>query len=341
MILGIDHGGTKTAAVVMDYKGNILGSETVYASDIGSAYTYTGLDKRVDYTMYAVKEAYGRALDRAGLKINSIHKVCAGLTGADWPEEYDLLHDALCKTTGLEDVLVVNDCIVAFWGCMEQRHGAVICMGTGLNVGLISPDGSIEALGWYIDKDCNGATTLGDKAVRAVVAAKVGAIAPTILTEVVLKMFNIQTVEELLRKYLNAQLQLTALAPHVMDAASNGDACAKEIVADIAKKAAKYVTGGFLRNNMNMQNPIVILSGSVLKNKCGLMKDTIAAVIHEDFPGAIIKDAEYEPVVGAALMALENMLGCEINKEAAENIRLSCEKYNLLRKRRDHETENF
>ena len=329
-ILGIDHGNTKTAAAVMDDTGRILAHARILNQDVPNP---TGESNYLPARIMVICQyAYGRALRDAGLAITDIDVVCGGLTGADWPEEYDILRDGLREVTGVSKTWVYNDCSTAFYGAARVRCGAVVCMGTGLNVGVFSPDGEIYAYGWYIDGDCAGAGALGNRAIRKVVQAAAGVIPPTALTEKILGAFGYKTVEEFMRKNLAGQLpqRPNALAPLVLDAAEEGDAAAIEIAADVAAKAAQYAVAGLERYGMADMDVDIVLTGSVYKHRHGLMRDTSAQVIRAIFPRAVFRDAEYEPVVGAAILGLERAHG-EISEQGWARIHESCVKLGLMR----------
>ena len=326
-VLGIDHGNTKTAAVVANDDGVICGYACVKNHDLNIPCT-----DAVAYTISVVREAYGRALLNAGLQINDVDMVTGGLTGADWPEEYNVLKDALIRASGITDVMVYNDCIPAFFGHIGRPYGAVICSGSGLNVGIVGPDGETEALGWYIDADSSGASALGRRAIRAVIASDVGVAEPTALKTHILRAFNYRSVEELLRGYIAGTLpDVRRLAPCVFDAAEEGDGAAAGIITDCAVWAARYAITLLRRHNMLERDPDIVLSGSVLKNKFGLMREKIAELIYEKCPQARVEDAVYEPVVGAAIMALQRKAGSTLGEKIKANIRASCDKHGLLR----------
>jgi len=330
-ILGIDHGNSKTAAVVMDFEGVILGHSRIPNAEIPNPEDESNLT--IPRIMAISKSAYDRALADAGLHIEDIEIACGGLTGADWPEEYAALEGALREAIGVQDTTVVNDCAIAFWGAKSERYGAVVCAGSGLNVGTISPDGVIEAYGWYIDADCSGSGALGERAIRAVISAEAGVIEPTALTGIVLGACQVQTVEELIRKNIAGQLPIRPheLAPRVLDAAAEGDAAAAEIALDVARKAAKYAIAGLWRRGMADMDCTVVLSGSVFKHRSDLMRGAAARVIHDACPRARVVDAEYEPVVGAALMALEHRRGGSLPEGVWANVHDSCAKFGLTR----------
>ena len=330
-ILGIDQGGTKTAAVVMDSQGKILG--TGFGG--GGNYAYTGMA----IAMASVEEAAMRALRQAGLSIEAVDGLSAGLSGADWPEEYDLLRQALFELTGIDDIRVYNDCIIAMRGGTDKPYGAVICMGTGLNVAIRNPAGETYIYGYYVDGDHQGAGAIGHQALRAVIAADTGILEPTALTDMVLRECQASTVEELVRKYASGQLSgsLKLLAPHVLDIAAAGDPVTDSLVRRFGIGVARYVTAGLKRYGMLGLDVDVVFSGSVLKTENRALREVIRSTIQADCHRARMVDALYEPVVGAALLALDDRI-CPDQREAVqEAVHHSCQAMNLIRQFSGHD----
>jgi N-acetylglucosamine kinase-like BadF-type ATPase len=324
-ILGIDQGGTKTAAVVMNALGEILGTGFGGAGN----YAYTGMSQ----AMASVREAADCALDQAGLSLADVVSLSAGLSGADWPEEYDLLRGSLFEATGIGDIRVYNDSIIAMRGGTDKPYGAVICMGTGLNVAIRNPDGETFIYGYYIDGDHQGAGAIGHLALKAVIAADNGILGPTALTGMVLREYQARTVEELVRLYAGGQLsgRLKLLAPHVLEIAAGGDAVADHLVRQFGVGVAQYVTAGLRRYSMLDLDVDVVCSGSVLKTKHRTLRDVIRTTIQAECHQARLVDALYEPVVGAALLALDERIKPDQRESIRERVHASCQAMNLIR----------
>jgi len=324
-ILGIDQGGTKTAAVVMNTLGEILGSGFGGAGN----YAYTGMSQ----AMASVREAAECALDQAGLSFADVAILSAGLSGADWPEEYDLLRQALHDATGIDDIRVYNDSIIAMRGGTDKPYGAVICMGTGLNVAIRNQDGETFIYGYYIDGDHQGAGALGHLALRAVIAADTGILAPTALTSMVLREYQAETVEELVRLYAAGRLtgRLKLLAPQVLEIAAGGDPVADHLVRQFGVGVAQYVTAGLRRYGMLDLDVDVVCSGSVLKTKNRALREVIRTTIQAECRQARMVDAIYEPVVGAAVLALDDRIKPEQRESVRKQVHASCQQMNLIR----------
>ncbi|MGE5598014.1 MAG: N-acetylglucosamine kinase [Bacteroidota bacterium] len=326
-LLGIDQGGSKTAAAVADRDGRLLG--VGYAG--GACHTYDGLQR----AMAMVVQAAAGALARAGLTASQIELVVAGMTGADWPEEYDLLRAALADTLGIGNVSVVNDCLIAMRGGTDLPYGAVLCAGSGLNAAVKSLDGRLFIFGYYVDDEDQGGTALGRRAIRAVVAAEAGLDPPTSLTRAVLRYFNLRTVEELLRNRVGGALaakDIAGLAPLVIAEAGAGDPAAAGLIAEFGRSIARYAVAGLRRFAMLDMAVEVVLSGGVFKGGGSMLAGAVAAAIRAAAPKAVAIDARLEPVVGAVLMALDHVHGGTLERRVFDRVLAGSAVFGLVRR---------
>lgn len=325
-ILGVDQGGTKTMAAIADREGNILSCGYGRGRVFDPA---EGLQSSLD----AIRETYRDAVTRAGISFDEINMLYAGLTGADWPHEYAELGNALHKMTGLRNIRLFNDCVIAMRSGTEKSFGAAVCAGTGLNVCIKSPEGKEFIYGYFIHDKYQGGTAIGERAVTAVIESSIGLEPPTALTEVLMCTFDTDSAEELLFKKVNGQLgdQSKYLVPAVLQKANEGDLVAGKIVREMAEKWAKYVVEGLKRFDMLQLETEIVFAGSVLKAKSETLREMMKAAILEAAPKARIVDSYYEPVVGAILLALDDLYREGIPETVKQNVKRTCGIHNLIR----------
>lgn len=326
-VLGIDQGGTKTAAVIIDKIGNILG--------VGKSRGAYHISDGIDYAMDAISDASNSALKESGVSWDEIDAISAGMTGMDWPEDYKLLKSSLIKTLGIENVQVCNDSIVAMYSGTVKKYGAVLCAGTGLNVAVKSPDSDEFVLGFYIDDKDQGGSALGRRAIRKVFDAEIKLCAPTKLSELFLHNANVKTVDDLLHRYVtDEQFEAEAkdMVPQIIDIANNGDLVAIELVKEFAQDLSRYIYAGLHKYDMLDMNMDVVLSGSVLKGNDNLLTQEIVRELKKFAPNSNVINSRFEPVVGAGLSALMMFEDYDHEKERIfKNINTSAEKFNLIR----------
>jgi N-acetylglucosamine kinase-like BadF-type ATPase len=333
-ILGIDQGGSKTAAAVSDFDGNIVGIGISY----GANYSASG----IECAMGAVKEASDKALKQAEINYDKIELLVGGLTGADFANEYTLLTNSIKKTLSIPHVLVVNDCIIAMRAGTDKPYGCVICAGTGLNVAIKSFSGEEYIFGYYVDDADQGGGALSHMALKAVFQAEAGVEQETMLTEIMLRHFKKKTVDDLLFNYINHNIstQAKVLVPLLFEAVDFKDKVACEILKTFGKSISRYIIAGLNKYNMidatctgaNEYTKFdIVLSGGVFKAKSPILYDTVYEYIHERVPGANIINTNYEPVVGAIILALDKLNLYNSDGNIKRNIQVTSEKFDLLR----------
>ena len=341
--LGIDQGGTKTCAVVCDVKGNILatgyddGLETVYFNDVDELFV-----KRI-------KNASLSACKASGISLNDITAVCGGLNGADWDFEYPILKERLVKALGIENAVVLNDCITAKRAGSSSKNCAVICAGTGLNIAVCREDGEEIIYGYYVDNDHQGAMALGSAALRKAIESPLGLCSGTVLTDMVLSFTGYDSTEQLkidlsMEKF---HLETKILAPLLLEAYSSGDFEAGVTIEDFSAAMANYVFAAIDRLKMNGKEFDVVFSGGVFKEAGIQVVDRIFDILSLKEPGLRKVYARYEPVCGAVLTLLDEeysrefggkydgehngMLGGELPAAVLGNFDKSAIKHNLIR----------
>ena len=327
-ILGIDQGGSKTVAAISDIYGNILG---VGKSGGGSHYA-----SGIDMAMSLIKTAVDAAVAHAGIGNTDFHKVYAGLSGADFRDEYDMLTDSLEKTLRCANIHVVNDCIIAMRTGITRREGAILCAGTGLNCAVRNAVGDEFIFGYYIDDMHQGGGALGMQALNAVFSAESMVGAKTILTDRVLAHFGMQSVDALLQAHVMNTLDADnrKTLTYVLDECSEaGDSVALAILEGFGRACYRYFEAGLRK--LDMANPALelVLSGGVFKCKNPIMLNTIRELVALSFPNVRIVEARLEPVAGAIMLGLDSLSERGVlTDDVLCNIQNSCARHGLIRK---------
>lgn len=335
VIVGIDQGSSHTRAVVAVAEGPETGRLLGVGRAAGACHAYDGMDA----AMSAVAVAVSEALVAAGAEPADVGRVCAGMTGADWPNEVELLRRQLAKLTFgpsgerfAGPVRVTNDCIAALRGGTAEPYGAILVAGTGANCAARSPAGEEFIYGYYHDDELQGGMALGRAALWAVYRAHTGRGPATSLTPAALGFFGLAGVDELRRGQLEHRLPhpVKDLAPLVFEEADRGDKAAAAIVTAFAQGSAGLVLAALARFAMLDMPLDVVLSGSIFKARGPLLVSTLAAAIHRRAPRARLVNARYEPVVGAALLALEQG-GAAMTDDLRGRVETSAARLGLLR----------
>jgi len=325
--LGIDQGGTKTQAALADQEGHILGSGLAG----GACHSTHGMAR----AMQAVEDAARQASRQAGVPLDKLELIAGGLTGIDWPEETDLLKDALHKLFQVprERVHLVNDCIIAMRAATSAVAGAVLCAGTGLNCAVRDGRGGEYIYGFYIAEEDQGGMALGRRALQAVYDAGSGVGAPTALTAMILGLTGQKDTDALLRLQVTGGLRGSVIAeiPRLIEkAALSGDEISTGILRRFGRNAARYVTAGLERFGLQNRDVEVVLSGSVFKCEAPMLLDTIRESILAAAPRARVLESEFEPIVGALLLGLDHLNGGEA-ESISSHIKRDAQRFHMIR----------
>jgi N-acetylglucosamine kinase-like BadF-type ATPase len=326
--LGIDQGGSKTAALVCDADGSILG--VTYGAGLSEKEQYAG-----------IFDASEKACANAGLALDDIGAVCGWLSGADWDSDYPSMTKKLSETLFIADCTVINDCTAACRAGTSFADRAVVCAGTGLNIGVWGADGKKFLYGYFacVGHIINGAGSLGSMAFKTVMEAYVGVCEETMLTDLVLGHTGHSNAEQLLFETTTGKYNMTTkeLAPYVTRAYAAGDREAKSIIEKFADETAKYVKAGIRRAGIQNREMDLVFSGGVFKKEGALAADRIYQLINESDPGEVNNcrinkiHARYEPVCGAALFLLDRIYGGKIPDEVNSNFEKSAKTHELIR----------
>jgi N-acetylglucosamine kinase-like BadF-type ATPase len=303
-VLAVDGGNTKTLAAVAGADGRTLG-----AGKGGNADIYNASEPAV--ALDAIEAAAREALARAGVAPADLGAAVFSLAGADWPEDFTLLQDALRERLGLASApLVVNDSLGALRAGAPDWTGVAIVSGTYNAVGARHADGRVFHLGFW--PDGAGGRDLGRAALRAVYHARLGMGPATVLTERALALFGASDAIALLYEFTRrgglAEAEGDRLAPVVFDAADGGDPVAQEIVAGMGATLGRQGRACAAQLGLGTEGLRVVLTGGVF----GHPTDRLAAATMAQLPGAFAVRHPAPPIAGALLLALDR-LGVTVN----------------------------
>ena len=96
LLLGVDGGNTKTAAVVVEPDGTVLGAGGAGCGDIHNAHS-------PEPALVEIVQAASAALDAAGATPGDLGAAAFSLAGADWPEDFERLRRELTSRLRLRE----------------------------------------------------------------------------------------------------------------------------------------------------------------------------------------------------------------------------------------------
>jgi N-acetylglucosamine kinase-like BadF-type ATPase len=309
LAVGLDGGGTKTAAAVVDEAGRVVGSARAGASSFKSV----GLERAAAVLVGALRDALGGRTADA---------VLAAVSDVDTPGDRDALRRAVGRALGVAGIEVArldvsNDSIAALAsGTGGLARGIAGIAGTGsVALGLDGRGGEARAGGWGPPfGDGGSAYYLGFQAIgRALKRHDAGQRGTPLLREL-LAASGCRTLPELLFGHVGAgeeaanaavyRERVAALAPAIERAALAGDPDAQLVFADAGRELAELVRLVAGRLGLGGEPCDVVLVGSVWDTAAPQLRERFAAELTA-LPGARFVRPTVEPAVGAARLAIE------------------------------------
>jgi N-acetylglucosamine kinase-like BadF-type ATPase len=300
-VLGVDGGNTKTIALVARLDGAIVGVGRGRWGDIYGAPTEEAALGEIDH---AVREA----LRQAGVHERELRAGVFSMAGADWPEDFDLLHAAMTERGFGERIAVFNDALGGLRAGTLDGLGVVVACGTGAALAARGPDGRMWHMSFW--QEPHGGHDLGNKMLRAVYRAELGIDPPTTLTERVLRHFELPTVEAVLHLMTRRGerphgTRVAQLARPLLDEAERGDATARQIVVTHGTMLGDYALACARKVGIEGTPFTLVLTGGVLRHPSRLLGDALVARVRTTSPDVQVVNSRFEPAIGAVLLALE------------------------------------
>jgi N-acetylglucosamine kinase-like BadF-type ATPase len=235
VLLGIDCGGSHTAVAVGDKRGRVLGR----ADGPGSAMRPGGAERSAAVILDVARRAATEAKVTLPATIALV-----GAAGAGRPPEQEALAAAITAAGVAERVDVRGDTEIALAAAFGDGPGILINAGTGSIAHARGTDGQLHRAGghgWQLG-DEGGGYWLGRRALAAAARAHDGLEESSTLLERLLVALSLETFDDLIRWTATATpAQVASLAPHVLNAAREGETVAQQIVEEAAAELSQLV----------------------------------------------------------------------------------------------------
>ncbi len=257
-LLGVDCGGSHTAVVVGNRQAKVLGR----AEGPGSAMRPGGAER----SAAVILDVARRAASQANVTLPA-SVALVGAAGAGRPPEQQALAAALSSAGVATRVDVRGDIDIGLAAAFGDGPGVLVNAGTGSIAYARTPDGRLQRAGghgWQLG-DEGGGYWLGRRALSAAARAQDGLEESSTLLERLLVALGLQTFDDLIRWTATATpAQVAALAPHVLNSATEGEAVAQRAVDAAAEELAQLVS--ILARHFPGEDPIrVATAGGLLR----------------------------------------------------------------------------
>jgi N-acetylglucosamine kinase-like BadF-type ATPase len=300
-VVGVDGGGSKTHAVIVDADGRIVGEGTSGASN--------PLRVGIARAAAAVREAIDKACEAARVHREDILAAEVGLAGARRTELRERVREAL-SNLGIAGVEVVGDADIALFGATDGGPGVVVIAGTGSVCCGVNARGKRNCAGGWgpVAGDEGGGAWLARRALRAIAHASDGRGPKTSLMAGACAYFHVTTPEDLSTAIYAPTMtneRLAGFGKQVIEAAKAKDPVAREIVAEAGSELGVAVAAVIRNLKLETERFQVAYVGGVFDAGGDLVLGPMCERILEIAPLAFVAPPRMSPPLAAARMARE------------------------------------
>jgi len=311
LVLGVDGGGSKSAAVLARRSAATDGDLTILGRgrDGPANPRVIGHDSARASIVAAIRAAFADA----GLPRQRVGAACFGLAGVGLPEDRDAVLAWATQEEVADRVVVVADGLLPFADSAADPWGIVLIAGTG-SLALALPRGAQLSAATTADRCGGWGPLLGDEGsgytlalagLRAAMRAADGRGPETILLAAMQRRFGVERADELVRRVHapgENRRMIADAAREVIAAADVGDPVAVAILAAAAADLAAHVRTLAERNGFAAGVYPLRLTGGLLTGSATLRRLVVESLaVGGREPGSVIVVAD--PSVAAARFA--------------------------------------
>jgi N-acetylglucosamine kinase len=297
--VGIDGGGTKTKCILTDENLKPLFENSGGPSN----FLVIGAEKVSEIILDHIT----KCIVIQKIQASDVAAIVLGTTGAGRKSDVEILENQILKDAKEKNIVInrlsiESDARIALEGAFSGNAGSILIAGTGSIMFGKDDDGNIHRIGGYgryIGDEGSG-YRIGRKALNAVARAFDGRAKQTKIIDLIQQEFSISTPEELITEVYRNNFNIPSVAPLVFEAAESGDVTAQRILEDEANELLLHISA--MKTKLNVTVLKVSLIGSILTS-ANYFSYLFNEMVIRRFNDIQIKEAEYSPEFGAALLA--------------------------------------
>lgn len=302
-VVGVDGGGTKTHAVILDANFEVIGE--------GLSGPSNPLRVGIASAAAAVREAIDRAVEAAQIRRTDLLAARIGLAGARRDELSARMCDAL-SGLGINDLTVIGDADIALYGATEGRAGLIVIAGTGSICCGMNTRGRRECAGGWgpIAGDEGGGSWLARRALRAIAHDTDGRGPATALTAAACAYFHVTNPDDLSTAIYAPTItneRLAGFGRDVIEAAKAKDRVAREILTEGGRELG-HMAAAVIRNlKLERETFQLAYVGGVFRAGGELILAPMRDEVLKIAPRVYLAPPRFAPAVAAARMALDHL----------------------------------
>ncbi len=315
-VIGVDGGGTKTEAILVDRSGTII------AKIRGGSTNYQALGG--DRLKKELLSMFQRLLEKSNVASNKLSCVFLGLAGAGRKSDQSAIKALFDDTDFRDKISVDSDAIIALAGAFANGPGIILIAGTGsICFGKNAEGKIVRSGGWgYLLEDEGSGYYIGRKAILAALKDFDGREEQTTLRRALEAKFHLNTIDEIIPMIYQNKIDRVAIAELallVFEQARNNDAVATLIIKQTGRELGKLAKAVAKKLTFANEKIRVGIIGSVFKQK-DLLINEISKELYEISWDIQIMNPEYDPTLGAAFLAFEKS-GIAVDENILTNLK--------------------
>lgn len=301
-VIGVDGGGTKTTAVLVDLNGKILKIAKSGPSNLRNV----GIKKAVKNIAEGIK----MVLSKKGKILSTFIGLAA--VEEEFKFKKEKIKKELLKYKKISPIFkgkitINSDQIVAFRSGTDEKYGVVLIAGTGCSAHGWRNKIEVKTTGWGWLADEGGGFWVGQRVFQIIFKNLDGRNSKTLLTKLIFQKLKIKTKEDLITLVYseNPTEIIPSFSVFCDEASEKGDKIAKEILIEAGKELALSVNTIIKKLNFQKIKFPLVLIGSMFKSK--IVLNTVKKEIKRFAPKAQFIRPKQEPVIGAVKLAIEQV----------------------------------
>lgn len=272
-----------------------------------------------------VQQLIGQLLQTNKVKVDQVSSIGIGISGLGREEDQEKWYNLFQSNGRIYEktkLIIENDAIIALYSGTYGKDGLVSINGTGSICYGVKDDKVQRSGGWghLIAADPGSGYYIGYNGLNAVFRAYDGLGKETVLTEQILAHFNERDVPNLIQHIYEKQdkVIIARLAKIILNAATNGDHVAREIIELTSEKIVE--NSSVVYHNLfctkQIETPFVMIGG-IFQN--AYLRERVERLITLEIPNVKLIFPHLPPVYGAIVLALK--LGGYSNDHIQELLR--------------------
>lgn len=297
--IGMDGGGTKTACVLVDQDLNIIHKCAGGAAN----FLIIGTDKVSQHITSLIYDC----LSSAKIKSNEIKGIVLGATGAGRRNDAEKMENFFieyAKSTALGNLSfrVESDARVALEGAFAGKPGSILIAGTGSIMFGKDENGEVHRVGGFgrFIGDEGSGYSIGRKGLKELAKYYDGRGPSTALSTLSADKFKLTSPESIINAVYKDNFDVASIAPLVIEAAEKNDNVCLNILNEECMELQLHI--GAMKRKIKTDVLNISLIGGIVSSD-NFFARMFKKRVTENFPFANIKQPDFSPEIGAALMA--------------------------------------